>query len=86
MIEVTCQNCQHNLASWFSRKFKINTWLWKCAKSYIPPVYNPVDGSTNSGRYGSCVVVRATEKICGKTAQAWEPRDKKDLFVYLKRI
>jgi hypothetical protein len=54
--------------------------------SYTPPEYNVVDGTTSPGRYDSCGVVRVKKTVCGPDAAAWQPRDKKDFFTYLKRI
>lgn len=84
--QVTCQDCVHNRASWLNRQFKMNTWTWTCTKAYNEPEYNPVDGTTRKGYYDSCGVARVKKSVCGPDATAWEPRSKKNLFVYLKRI
>jgi hypothetical protein len=83
---VTCQDCVHNRASWFSRYFKTNIWSWKCSLDYIQPKYNPVTGDTQEGYYGGCGGARIDEKICGKSGKNWKPRSKDKLFIYLKRI
>lgn len=86
MSQITCQNCTHNRASWLERTFKVSTWSWTCDLSYTPPEYNVVDGTTRAGRYDSCSVVRVKKAVCGPDATAWQPRNKKDFFTYLKRI
>jgi hypothetical protein len=85
MTQPTCKSCRHNRASWIARHFVNSVW-WNCDIDYTPPKYNPVDGTTKEGYYTSCGVARGIESICGKDAQRWEPREKKDFFVFLKRV
>lgn len=83
--KVTCKTCSHNRSSWFVRTFSSSVW-WTCDIDYTEPVYNPVDGKTSAGYYASCSVARGVESICGKEGKHWKPRNKKDMFIYLKRI
>jgi hypothetical protein len=45
-----------------------------------------VDGKTTGGDYNACSMARGLENICGKEGRHWTPRNKKDLFILLKRI
>jgi hypothetical protein len=82
---VTCKTCTHNRASWVSRTFGNGIW-WSCDLKYYEPKYNPVDGKTSTGYYVDCSVARRVDSICGEDGANWKPRNKKDLFIYLKRI
>jgi len=86
MSEVTCRDCVNNTATWLERRFNFNVWSWRCRLTWTEPEDIPVDGSTSEGRYDSCGVARVNEKVCGKAGTAWQPRDKNNFFVYLKRI
>ena len=86
MSEVTCKDCVNNTASWFERKFNVNTWFWQCKLTWKEPEYNRVDGTTSKGRYEGCNVTRVKEDVCGKNGKGWQPRSKSNFFVYLKRI
>ena len=83
--KVTCKTCTHNRASWFARTFAHSIW-WTCDLKYTEPVYNPVDGKTSAGYYTGCSIARAVSDICGVEGKNWKPRNKKDMFIYLKRI
>ena len=82
---VTCKDCANNRASWFGRHFASSVW-WTCSLEKSEPKYDLVDGRTRPGEYISCSSARWDERLCGKNASQWKPRNKKDLFVYLKRI
>lgn len=84
--QVTCQDCVHNRASWLSRKLNANTWAWECQLDYNEPTYDFVTGKTKKAYYGSCHGARYDSKVCGKDGKSWQPRSKKNMFIYLKRI
>ncbi len=87
MSEVTCKNCKHNISGWFVRNFSKSVW-WQCGlpENFEPAKHNPVDGKTRGGYYNSCGLARGVESICGKEGRHWTPRNKKDLFILLKRM
>lgn len=87
MTQVTCKNCKHNISSWFVRKFS-SSYLWRCdlQDNWEHEKYNPVDGSTRGGYFNSCGMARGLERVCGKEGKHWTPRNKRDLFTFLKRI
>lgn len=87
MNNVTCKNCCNNQASWFVRNFG-NSVFWSCGieGNYEPEEFNPVDGKTRGGYYKSCSTARGKYGPCGPEARLWTPRNKKDIFVFLKRI
>jgi hypothetical protein len=84
---VTCKNCKNNISNWFTRNFSASVW-WKCGieENYEPVSYNPVDGTSKGGYYNSCGLARGLSDRCGTEGKRWEPRHKRDLFVFLKRI
>lgn len=87
MTQVTCKNCKNNVSSWMTRNFSDSAW-WRCGleQNRRPMQYNPVDGKTRGGQYESCGIARLTSGACGPDAQHWTPRNKRDLFVFLKRV
>ena len=84
--QVTCKNCLHNASSWWQRNLNGSSFFWQCRLKTLPEKYNPVDGTTTKERFERCADVRWDEKICGKDAKAWQPRNKKDLFLFLKKF
>jgi hypothetical protein len=63
-----------------------SSFFWQCKLKITEPRFNPVDGKTTPARHERCSDVRWDEKVCGRDAKAWQPRHKKDLFVFLKNF
>ena len=87
MTQVTCKNCKYNISSWAVRQFSNSCW-WRCGHTdnYEPEKYNPVDGKKSGGYFNSCGIARGVSNICGKEGRHWTPRNRRDLFIFLKRI
>lgn len=85
---VLCRDCKHRF------KTLLDTLMFvgsdRCKLAYNPPTVeiDPVVGEKKiPGSYDLCVIQRMYgSKGCGRSGKNWQPRDKKQLFVYLKRI
>ena len=87
MTQVTCKKCKYNISSWPIRYFANSIW-WRCGHpdNYEPKKFNPVDGTHKGGYYNSCGIARGVERICGAEGRHWTPRNKRDLFIFMKRV
>jgi hypothetical protein len=87
---VLCKDCKHSFRRW-QDFFGFYAPL-RCRKSYVPDSIEVdlVGGpSPVKAYYKTCSSERmfsSRDEICGKQGKLWEPKDKKNFFVYLKRI
>ena len=92
--ELLCKDCKHSFrtfSNWLAHGS--NSYAYSCRKSFIPEHMesDPVMGSKKvPAKYDSCGVARignpAREDRCGETGQWWEPKNKRDLFKYIKHV
>lgn len=93
MSNVTCKTCRHS----FRKLSDFPQWgmghEYRCKKVWIEDhnEFDPVIGPTTvKGYYKRCNLVRLHEakynNDCGKEGLWWEPKSKKNFFLYLKRI
>jgi hypothetical protein len=91
---VLCKDCKHSFR-------KVSDWLahgsasfaYSCRKSFKPAHDEPdlVLGSKKvPAKYESCGVARIgrpdrTDR-CGESGKFWEPKNKRDLFKYIKHV
>jgi len=93
--QVLCKDCKHSFRTFGSiglHGFK-SEYAYFCRKSYqekrTEP--NPVIGSRLvEAKYEGCSVARIgrpdrTDR-CGETGKFWEPKNKRDLFKYIKHV
>ena len=80
-----CCDCKHSQASFMNRLLKLSAGF-KCTlpESKIKEKYDPVTGTTTPGFYQYCSTVRL-DNLCGPKANAWEPRNKKHLFLMFQK-
>lgn len=89
---VLCKDCVHKFVKWYDYAFSlINPSAFTlCKKGWTEPAekIDPVSGKENKGYYVSAAIERArlSKERCGPTGKYWEPKNKKHLFTYLKRI
>ena len=83
--ELLCIDCKHNRAGLVARFVK-NQLAFECALDWVEPRFNPVIGVEQKGYYHSCSAARIDPKICGPEATAWTPRDKINLFKFIKHV
>lgn len=90
-----CKDCKHRFvkpSEWIFYITGMNPVFWSCRKSYQPSVeeIDPVTGPKMSKpKYWSCSsarIGRSREGNCGEDAFYWEPRDKRDLFKFIKKV
>ena len=90
-----CKDCVHSFRkiSEFPNWFTGHEWL--CRKSYISEKieHNPVIGPIKQkGYYERCHLARSEhlrslkEDGCGPEGYLWQPRNKKDLFKFIKHV
>ena len=91
---VICKDCKHSF-------IQLKDWLihgtasfnYKCRRSYKPEhtEHNPVIGEIKvDAKYETCSVARIghpdREDRCGELGKFWEPKNKKDLFKFIKHV
>jgi hypothetical protein len=87
---VLCKDCKHSFRKWTD--FLGFYAPLRCRKSFTAESIeiDPVDGPTKKkAHYKTCSSERMFSNMheeCGKEGKLWEPKDKKNFFVYLKRI
>lgn len=79
--------------SWVDRLFNnsdSDQWHYLCRKIVKEQrtEFNPVSGSKVLKReYQTCAFARGKyNEECGHSGKMWAPKNKKDIFIYLKRI
>lgn len=83
--EVFCKDCRHNRAGPIAR-FLNFTPLWTCAIDPRPAKTDLVTGGKGPAGFYYCSSTRIDSTVCGPAGRAWQPRDKKDLFKYIKHV
>ena len=96
MSDVLCKDCKHS----FRKLSEFPQWgtgyEWRCRLNYIENeiIENRVTGDTvQSPYYARCSTTRMDflskdrkEEVCGKEGKWWAPKDKKDLFKFIKHV
>lgn len=95
--QVLCKDCKHSfrtLNSIVVHGFK-SPYAYYCRKSYKPAhdVVDPVTGPKRvEARYDTCGVARIGSRVydqnerCGEQGHWWEPKNKRDLFKFIKHV
>ena len=87
--KVRCLDCKHRkvtLADWFVAGPR---YRGACLKTWIPEKreFDPVLGERfTKGRFESPQFSRGYDAPCGKEGKLWEPKNKKDLFKFIKHV
>lgn len=87
---VLCKDCRHSFRKW-TDFFGFYAPL-RCRKVYFPESIqiDPVKGpAKQKAHYRTCSSERMfsrNDELCGKQGKLWEPKDKKNFFVFLKRV
>lgn len=89
--KVKCTDCRHAFRKLSSLPIWGSGVEWMCRREWVGEAleYNPVKGyETIPGHYMKCSYARAgyQDAPCGKEGRNWEPKDKKNFFMYLNRI
>ena len=86
--KVLCKDCKHMKTSWFSRMIDNHHWFTcEHPNSLYQPKEDLVVGKTEKAYFQSCNRMRsALGDECGPSGKLWEPRNKKDLFKYIKHV
>lgn len=88
---VKCTDCRHS----FRRLSSLPIWgsgvEWLCRREWVEQKqeFDPVKGMrTVPGHYLKCMFARGNyrDSVCGREGKNWEPREKRNFFLYLKRI
>jgi hypothetical protein len=91
---VICKDCKHSFrtfSNWMAHGSA--SFAYSCRKAYNPEhdKPDPVIGSTKvKAKYESCGVARIghpnREDRCGEAGRFWEPKNKRDLFKFIKHV
>jgi hypothetical protein len=90
---VLCKDCKHSFRTFSSIGIHgfTSEYAYFCRKSYKEKrtEFNPVVGSKLvEAKYDSCGIARIgredRDDRCGESGQWWEPKNKRDLFKYIK--
>ena len=93
--QVLCKDCKHSfrtVANILTHGFN-NEYAYQCRKSFkeTHTQPNPVIGSkTIQSKYETCGIARIgrvdRDDRCGESGQWWEPKNKRDLFKFIKHV
>jgi hypothetical protein len=90
--KVYCIDCKHRKVTLMDLLFSTYQYRGRCELTYEPAHIkdDPVVGQTRvPAQYKSCNVARlgkSDSMNCGTDGKFWEPKSKKHLFLYLKRV
>ena len=94
MEQVLCKDCKHSFrtfANWMAHGS--NRHAYTCRKAFTPEhiEQDPVLGSVKVvSRYAACGLARIghpdRDDRCGEIGKWWAPKDKKNLFKYIKHL
>jgi hypothetical protein len=86
--KILCKDCKFSKVSWFNRMID-NQYAFKCSHpdSWYQPSEDRVTGKPTPGYFQSCSTMRGgLSDGCGKEGKLWSPRNKKDLFKFIKHV
>lgn len=89
--QVKCTDCRHAFRKLTSLPIWGSGVEWMCRREWVEETteFDPVNGpKTVPAHYMKCTYARAgyRDAPCGREGRNWEPKDKKNFFVYLKRV
>jgi hypothetical protein len=93
MEQVLCKDCKHSFKLWHEFYYSANIAL-RCRLAYhqeeiqVDPVTGP---QKHKAYHDRCAVARGTAfasepEKCGKDGKNWGPKNKRDLFKYIKHV
>lgn len=88
--EYLCKDCKHSIVSTFEKILSLGrpaSYSYKCSLAFIPERndINLVTGpKKTAAQHEYCSVARKYGK-CGEVGRLWQPKNKRDLFKYLKK-
>jgi len=93
MEQVLCKDCKHSFKPW-DEFFLPASIALRCRVAYHPNEIkiDPVTGpQKHKAYYDRCAVARGTAfasepEKCGKDGKHWAPKNKRDLFKYIKHV
>jgi hypothetical protein len=88
---VPCKTCRHIERDWTHFPFSFGSpYAFKCGILFTKEETNfdPITGKTSiqKPKALSCISARSKYGDCGVEGKLWEPKHKREFFVYLKRI
>jgi hypothetical protein len=88
---VSCKKCRHIRRDWSHFPFSFGSpYAFKCniIFSKEEKLFNPITGvnTIEKPKPLSCISARSKYGDCGIEGRLWEPKHKRDFFVYLKRV
>jgi hypothetical protein len=94
MEQVLCKDCKHSFRPLSNILFHgTSSYAYKCKISFkeTHEEFDPVIGSKKiKGEYQSCGIARIgrpdRDDRCGEGGKFWTPKNKQDLFKYIKHI
>jgi hypothetical protein len=94
MEQVLCKDCKHSFrtfSNWMAHGSHRHAYT--CRKAFTPEHFeqDPVLGSVKvESRYETCGLARIgrpdRDDRCGEIGKWWEPKDKKNLFKYIRHL
>lgn len=83
MNQVFCKDCRYSQNQWWNFSGSYN---YKCLKSIQDERVDRVTGKVDPKFVNACSTARIIGQACGPEGTLWEPKDKKDFFVFLRRV
>jgi hypothetical protein len=87
--EVRCLDCRHRKVTLVDLFANTARFRGVCLKSWVPEKreFDPVVGEKiTKGHFENPSFARMSSMPCGKEGKLWEPKNKKDLFKFIKHV
>lgn len=89
MSELLCKDCKHSFRPLSNFPIWGSGTEWRCRRAFVENTveHDPVTGpKTVAAHYQRCSAARGgwRSAVCGEQGKLWEPKNKKDLFLWIK--
>lgn len=87
---VLCKDCVHSFQIWYDRvTFANPRYTLRCRKAYKEQEVEKnlvTEPKPVAAHYETCSVTRLNSSVCKEEGLLWQPKDRRHLFKYIKRV
>jgi hypothetical protein len=90
MSALLCKDCKHSFRRWTdiilgnSERYTMRCRLnYKASEEDLDLVMGP---KITEAKYETCGMTRLDSQPCGVAGKLWQPKNKRDLFRYIKKV
>ena len=87
--QVRCLDCKHRKVTLVDYLVASERVRGICTQTWVPESreFDPVLGEKIiKGHFENPMFARTSNRPCGREGKLWEPKDKKDLFKFIKHV